>query len=175
MLKGRGGGVRAFLVESVNFCTVWRMNNNFYLYLPTFSDTLSNRLFILFKYYFFISSFIIFLTTTHLLTFFYSTPNYYNRKKGFEEWTVTHQTWWATVHEQKKFQGIESPLETRFLVSLYYRENFAFSYTIGDALILDHSSNIYFLIWFLKSYIVLNYINLNWMSLHSTSVRNKIK
>ena len=34
-----------------------------------------------------ISSFIIyyFLTTTHLQTFFYSTPNYYNRKKGFEE------------------------------------------------------------------------------------------
>ena len=29
--------------------------------------------------------FIIFLTTTHLPIFFNSTPNYYNRKKRFEE------------------------------------------------------------------------------------------
>ena len=83
-----------------------------------------------------ISSFIIyfFLTTTHHSTFFYSIVDYYNRKKSFEEWTVAHQTWWATVHEQKKIQGIESPLETIFLVSLYYREYFTFNYTIEDAL-----------------------------------------
>ena len=142
MLKGRGGGVRAFLVESVNFCTVWRMNNDFYLYLPTFSDTLSNRLSILFKYYFFISSFIIFLTTTHLLTFFYSTPNYYNRKKGFEEWTVTHQTWWATVHEQKKFQGIKSPLETLFLVSISIIESILLLATQLEMLLVSKLSQI---------------------------------
>ena len=74
---------------SANFCTVWRMNNNFYLYLPTFLNTLFNRLFISFsisfKYYFFIHYLLFFLTTTHLSIFFYSIPNYYNRKKGFEE------------------------------------------------------------------------------------------
>ena len=50
------------------------------------------------------SLFIYFLTTTHLPTFFCLIPDYYNRKKKktFEEWTVAHQTWWATVHEPKK-------------------------------------------------------------------------
>ena len=66
--------LRAFLTDSSNFCTVWRMNSNFYLYLPTFLNTHFNRfsiLFsILFKYYFFHSLFILFLTTTHLPTFF---------------------------------------------------------------------------------------------------------
>ena len=76
-----------------------------------------------------IYSFIIyyFLTTTRLPTFFYSTSNYYNRKKkGFKEWTVAHQTWWATVHEQKKFRGIESLLEILFLVSLSIIESILF-------------------------------------------------
>ena len=66
--------IRASLAESANFCTVQRMNSDFYLYLPTFSNILSNRLSISFsisfKYYFFIHYFF-FLTTTHLPTFFY--------------------------------------------------------------------------------------------------------
>ena len=82
------------------------MNSDFYLYLPTFSNTHSNRFSILcsisFKYYFFHSLFILFLTTTHLPIFFYTTHHYYNWKNVFEEWTVAHQTWWATVHEPKK-------------------------------------------------------------------------
>ena len=68
-----------------------------------------------------ISSFIIYYFFNNYTSsnIFYPTPNYYNRKKGFEEWTIAHQPWWATVHEKKKkIQGIESPLETLFLVSL---------------------------------------------------------
>ena len=61
--------LRASPVESANFYTVWRMNRDFYLYLPTFSNTLSNRLSISFKYYFFIH-YLFFLITTHLPTFF---------------------------------------------------------------------------------------------------------
>ena len=80
---------RAFPTESSNFCTVWRMNSDFYLYLPIFSNTLYNRLSISFsisfKYYFFIHYLFIFLITTHLPVFFYSTPDYCNSKKGFEE------------------------------------------------------------------------------------------
>ena len=55
--------IRASPVVSLNFCTVWKMNSDIFL-LPThffkfdFTDTLSNRLSILFsislKYYFFI-------------------------------------------------------------------------------------------------------------------------
>ena len=75
------GTLRTSPADSANFCTVWRMNNDFYLYLATFSNILSNRLSISFKYYFFIHYLLFFLTTTHLPTFFYSTPNYYNRKK----------------------------------------------------------------------------------------------
>ena len=91
--------VRASPADSSNFCTVWRMNSDFYLYLSTFSNTPSNRFSISFKYYFFNSLFILFLTTTHLPTFFYTTHHYYNRKNVFEEWIVAHQTWWATVEE----------------------------------------------------------------------------
>ena len=76
---------RAFLAESTIFCTVLRMNSDFYFYLPSFLNTLSNRFSISFKYYFFIHYLLFFLTNTHLSTFFYSIPNYYNRKKGFEE------------------------------------------------------------------------------------------
>ena len=46
--------VQATILEPSNFFTVSRMNSNFYFYLPIFSNTLSNRLFISFKYYFFI-------------------------------------------------------------------------------------------------------------------------
>ena len=72
-----------------------------------------------------ISSFIIyfFLTTTHHSTFFYSIVDYYNRKKSFEEWTVAHQTWWATIHEPKKFPVIENLLETLFMVLFSIIEN----------------------------------------------------
>ena len=56
--KKSKASLRAFPTKSVNFCTIWRMNSNFYLYLSTFSNTLSNRLSISFsisfKYYFFI-------------------------------------------------------------------------------------------------------------------------
>ena len=50
--------LRASPATSSNFCTVWRMNSDFYLYLSAFSNTLSNRFSIpfsvSFKYYFFI-------------------------------------------------------------------------------------------------------------------------
>ena len=36
-------------------------------------------------------------------------------KNIFEEWTVAHQTWWATVHKPKKISGIESLLESHFV------------------------------------------------------------
>ena len=82
----------ASLTNSSNFCIVWRMNSDFYLQLPTFSNTLFNRFsipfFIPFKYYFFIHSLFIiysFLTTTYLPTFFYSIPDYYNRKKHLKD------------------------------------------------------------------------------------------
>ena len=78
-------GIRASPAELANFCTVWRMNSDFYLYLSTFSNTLFNRLSISFKYYLFIHYYYFFLTTTYLPTFFYSISNYYNRKKRFEE------------------------------------------------------------------------------------------
>ena len=45
---------RASPTKLVNFCTVWRMNSDFHLYLSTFSNILCNRLFISFKYYLFI-------------------------------------------------------------------------------------------------------------------------
>ena len=35
--------LRASPANSSNFCTIWRMNIDFYLYLPTFSNTLSNK------------------------------------------------------------------------------------------------------------------------------------
>ena len=107
--------LRAFPTDSSNFCTVWRMNSDFYLYLPTFSNTHFNRFSISFsisfKYYFFHSLFILFLTTTHLPIFFYTTHHYYNWKNVFEEWTVAHQTWWATVHEPKKNPCLPNLLE----------------------------------------------------------------
>ena len=45
-------------------------------------------------------------------------------EKKIEEWTVTHQTWWAIVHEPKKIPDIESPLETIFMVPLSIIEIF---------------------------------------------------
>ena len=49
--------IRASPAKSVNFYIILKMNSDFYLYLPTFSNTLSNKLSISFKYY---SSFIIY-------------------------------------------------------------------------------------------------------------------
>ena len=99
------GYFRASPAESPNFCTIWRIYSDFYLLVTYFFKYTSNRFSIpfsiSFKYYFFIH-YLFFLTTTYLPTFFYSTSNYYNRKKAFEEWTLAHQTWWATVHEPKK-------------------------------------------------------------------------
>ena len=70
----------------------------FQIHFPTYS--LSHSL----SHLNIIYSFIIysFLIIIHFSTFFYSIPYYYNRKKIFEEWIVAHQTWWATLHEQKK-------------------------------------------------------------------------
>ena len=58
-------------------------------------------------------------------------------KKTFEEWTVAHQTWWATVHEQKKsgyrvHWRMNSSLFCGF--RLKSREDFVFSSPVGDAL-----------------------------------------
>ena len=68
------GGVRESPTESVNFCIIWRMNNDFYLYLQTFSNTLSNKLFISFsisyKYYFFIHYLFFFNNYTSFNIFF---------------------------------------------------------------------------------------------------------
>ena len=79
----------------------------FTFYLPTFSNTLSNRFSITFsisfKYYFFIHYLFFFNNYTSSNIFLL---NYYNRKKKtFEEWTIAHQTWWVTVHEPKKFHN----------------------------------------------------------------------
>ena len=92
--------LRASPAEFPNFCTIWRMNSDFYFLTTHFFKYTFNRFsitfFISFKYYFFINYlFFFYLTTIHLPTFFYSTPNYYNKKKAFEEWTVAHQTWWV--------------------------------------------------------------------------------
>ena len=46
--------LRVFPANSSNFCIVQRMNSDFYLYLPTFSNTISNKFSISFNYYFFI-------------------------------------------------------------------------------------------------------------------------
>ena len=64
------------------------MNSDFYLYLSTFSNTLSNRLSIYsLSHLNIISSFIIYYFFNNYTSsnIFYSTPNYYNRKKGLEE------------------------------------------------------------------------------------------
>ena len=65
--------IRASLTESVNFCTIWRMNSDFYLYLLIFSNTLSNRLSISFKYYFFIHYLFFFNNYTSSNIFLFNT------------------------------------------------------------------------------------------------------
>ena len=53
----------------------------------------------------------------------------------FEEWTVAHQTWWATVHEPKKNSGYREPVGDIFCgFTLYNRDDFVFKEPIGDAL-----------------------------------------
>ena len=47
--------LRASSVKSPNFCTIWRMNSNFYLLATHFFKYTSNRFSISFKYYFFIN------------------------------------------------------------------------------------------------------------------------
>ena len=112
--------------ESTNFYTIWRMNSDFYLYLPTFSNTLFNRLFISFsisfKYYFYIYYLFFFLTTTHFPTFFYSTPNYYNRKKDLKNEQLLAKKdlmSYCSLGKKKEFQRVcWSTLLVVFPVSL---------------------------------------------------------
>ena len=91
-----------------------------------------------------ISSFIIYYFFNNYTSFniFFSTPNYYDRKKGFEEWTVAPQTWWATVHEKKKKPVLEKllehsfPLFSNFTLYILAMHALYFSYacSVGDAL-----------------------------------------
>ena len=74
---------RASPAASLNFCTVERVNSSFYLCLLTFSNTLSNRLSIIFsisfKYHFFNHSLFVFY---YHLFFLYSFPTiiFFNKK-----------------------------------------------------------------------------------------------
>ena len=105
----------------------------FTFYLPTFSNTLSNRFSIsfsiLFKYYFFIHYLFFFLTTTHLPTF------YYNRKKNFWRMNSSPSDLMSYCSWAKKIPGYREPIgECFYGLILYYREFYVFTYTVGDAL-----------------------------------------
>ena len=63
-----------FEESTVTFTFIYPL---FQIYFPTDSVSHLNIIYSFIIYFF--------LITTHLPTFFYSTPNYYNRKKGFEE------------------------------------------------------------------------------------------
>ena len=113
--------LRASPAESTNFYTVWKINSDFYFYLTTFSNTLSNKLFISlfisFKYYLFIHYLLLFLITTHLPTFFYLTSNYFNRKKRIWRMNISSSdlmsySSWAN----KKKLILERLLEHSFLL-----------------------------------------------------------
>ena len=102
----------------------------FQIHFPTYS--LSHSL----SHLNIIYSFIIysFLIIIHFSTFFYSIPYYYNRKKIFEEWIVAHQTWWATLHEQKKtsFKETVGALFSSFF--RFYTLYFGYICYVRDAL-----------------------------------------
>ena len=68
--------VRTSPAASLNFCTVWWVNSDIYLYLPTFWNTLSNRLSIFSPphlniiYLFFLYYFLIFFYSSLITIFF---------------------------------------------------------------------------------------------------------
>ena len=74
--------LRASPANSSNFCTIWRMNSDFYLLFTNFFKYTFQQILYLIQILFLYLLFILFLTTTHLPTFFYSPPDYYNRKKN---------------------------------------------------------------------------------------------
>ena len=99
------------------------MNSDFYFYLPTFSNTFSNRFSISVKYYFFIH-YLFFFEQLHIFQhFFYSISDYYNRKKKIWRMNSSPSDLMSYCSWAKKNSRLENLLETIFWVSFSIIEN----------------------------------------------------